>query len=81
MPPRAFAPGTDYAQRPPSRPSARPRASRQRKLDARWLAAIQPSGFGDVRSYLQQRHLTELTTANALANEVAVSFHAGKAAL
>jgi len=53
--------------------------SRQKARDARWLAGS--LSFGDVASYLRQRHLIEHASVNAIAREVGVSFHAARSAL
>jgi hypothetical protein len=55
--------------------------ARDDRLDARWLPSITAIGFGDVASYLRQRHVVEHVSVNAIAQEVGLSFHAVKSAL
>lgn len=57
------------------------RSDARAALDARWLPVVRRLGFGDVASYLRQRHVIDHASVNAIAREVGVSFHAAKAAL
>ena len=49
--------------------------------DARWLPALHRLGFGDVPSYLQERHVRQHRTVNAMAAEIGVTHHAIESAL
>jgi hypothetical protein len=65
------APGAAAAvpQRRPARP------------DARWRPALDRLGFADVPSYLQERHVRQHRTVNAMAAEIGVTHHAIESAL
>jgi lambda repressor-like predicted transcriptional regulator len=59
-------------------------AARQRRpeqWDARWLPALRQLGFPDVASYLDQRHIVQHQTINAIAAEAGLSHHAVATAL
>jgi hypothetical protein len=51
------------------------------KWDARWLPALTRLGFADVAAYLQERHIVQHRTVNAIAAEVGLSNHAVEGAL
>ena len=65
------APGAAAAV--PERRPARP--------DARWRPALDRLGFADVPSYLQERHVRQHRTVNAMAAEIGVTHHAVESAL
>ena len=52
------------------------RHRRPQRLDARWLPALAWLGFGDVASYLHERHIVQHWTVNAIAAEVGLTHHA-----
>jgi AraC-like DNA-binding protein len=64
-------PGTAAALRP----------LRQARWDAAWQSALHRLGFGDVPSYLRERHLAQHWTASAIAAEAGLSHHAVASAL
>ncbi len=51
------------------------------RWDARWLPALHQLGFGDVASYLHQRHIVQHQTPNAIAAEAGLTYHAVESAL
>jgi hypothetical protein len=63
---------------PAAASAARPqRAGRaQARLDAPWQPALRRLGFGDVASYLRERHIVQHRTVNVIAAEVGLSQHA-----
>ena len=71
---------------PPPR-GRRPRGGaavpRQRpaRPDAHWRSALHRLGFPDVPSYLQERHVRQHRTVNAMAAEIGVTHHAIESAL
>lgn len=64
-------------------PAAAAAARRQApgRWDARWLPAVRQSGFGDVASYLHQRHVVQHRTVNAIAAEAGLTPRAVESAL
>jgi AraC-like DNA-binding protein len=61
--------------------SAAWRPMQNRRWDAAWRPALDRLGYGDVASYLRERHLAQHRTASAIAAEVGLSHHAVAAAL
>ncbi len=57
------------------------RPLRQARWDAAWRPALHRLGFGDVPSYLRERHLAQHWTASAIAAEAGLSHHAVASAL
>lgn len=51
------------------------------RADVRWADVIARTGFTDVASYLQQRHVFEHRSVNAIASEAGLSFPTVKSAL
>jgi AraC-like DNA-binding protein len=56
-------------------------AQRPARPDARWRPALDRLGFADVVSYLQERHVRQHRTVNAMAAEIGVTHHAVESAL
>jgi len=54
---------------------------RPARPDARWRPALDRLGFADVPSYLQERHVRQHRTVNAMAAEIGVTHHAVESAL
>lgn len=61
--------------------AAAARLGRPGKWDARWLPALSRLGFADVTAHLQERHIVQHRTVNAIAAEVGLSNHAVEGAL
>jgi ROS/MUCR transcriptional regulator protein len=64
-------------------PAAAAAVPRQRPVqpDAHWGCALHRLGFPDVPSYLQERHIRQHRTVNAMAAEIGVTHHAIESAL
>jgi hypothetical protein len=64
-------------------PTAAAAVPRQRpaRPDARWRSALHRLGFPDVLGYLQERHVRQHRTVNAMAAEIGVTHHAIESAL
>ena len=54
---------------------------RPARPDAHWRSALHRLGFPDVASYLQERHIRQHRTVNAMAAEIGVTHHAIESAL
>jgi hypothetical protein len=54
---------------------------RPARPDAQWRSALTRLGFPDVPSYLQERHVRQHRTVNAMAAEIGVTHHAIESAL
>ena len=54
---------------------------RPARPDARWRPALDRTGFPDVPNYLQERHVRQHRTVNAMAAEIGVTHHAIESAL
>jgi AraC-like DNA-binding protein len=54
---------------------------RPARPDARWRPALDRTGFPDVPRYLQERHVRQHRTVNAMAAEIGVTHHAIESAL
>jgi len=54
---------------------------RPARPDAHWRSALRGLGFPDVASYLQERHVRQHRTVNAMAAEIGVTHHAIESAL
>src|ERR1035441_776723 len=49
--------------------------------DAAWMPALRRLGYQDVAAYLEERHLVQRRTVNAIAAEIGVSHHSVESAL
>ncbi len=64
----------------PAVAAAEPR-QRPARPDVHWRSALHRLGFPDVPSYLQERHVRQHRTVNAMAAEIGVTHHAVESAL